>query len=492
MKKYLFFVFVLFISFIGVANAYYYPEDHGSIKIDDNYIRKDKDTINNDLVNGATYDEATNTLTLDNVSINILTVEDMGESFKLKLVGINTIKRINIIGDIYIDSNDKFYTTYLHIIGDGTLIIRRESNYEHAIDIWNGRLIIDSSVNVILDKEEGYNHDNLMIVTSTSKSISHAIHLDGRNAVEGTTDFFRDIDNTSHFYLTVTFDKIIDYTKIYEKDSKKYVVENYDGNEYKLYLKDIKTYTYNGKTYKYVDVLDFYHMYTLEELREEGYVETNDSYEVYEFHDAFLLEKYDSVGNRYYVDTNNNNKIFKYTGEVIIGGVNNYEHPFILADDTVALSSLERNAYKHYVNEDVFMSKFKTYNAVSGKDQKYIYGGEGISFRFDAPYSVFENGGKVYLDDEELTDFTSKEGSTIITLDGELLDTLSEGVHTLSIEYSDSRTSSVSFTVSEQETESESESKSKNPKTEDNLLLYLNLLIISIFVLMNINRKVKE
>ena len=99
-----------------------------------------------------------------------------------------------------------------------------------------------------------------------------------------------------------------------------------------------------------------------------------------------------------------------------------------------------------------------------------------------------------YLDDEELTDFTSKEGSTIITLDGELLDTLSEGVHTLSIEYSDSRTSSVSFTVSEQETEteSESESKSKNPKTKDNLLLYLNLLIISIFVLMNINRKVKE
>lgn len=491
MRKYLFFICVLFISFIGVVNAYYYPENHGSIKIDDNYIRKDKDTINNDLVNGATYDEATNTLTLDNVSINNLTVEDMGESFKLKLVGINTIKRIDIIGDIYVDSMDKFYTTYLHIIGDGTLIIRRESNYEHAIDIWNGRLIIDSSVNVILDKEEGYNHDNLMIVTSTSKSISHAIYLDGRDAVEGTSNLFRPIDITNHYYLTVTFDEKLDYTKIYEKNSKKYVVK-FAGEDYIVYSKNIKTYTYNGKTFNYVEELENYKTYTPSEFINEGYIETNDSYEVYEFHTAYLLEKYDSVGNRYYVDTNNNNKIFKYTGEVIIGGVNNYEHPFILADDTVDLSSLERNAYKHYVNEDVFMSKFKTYNAVSGKDQKYIYGGEGISFRFDAPYSVFENGGKVYLDDEELTDFTSKEGSTIITLDGELLDTLSEGVHTLSIKYSDSRTSSVSFTVSEQETETESESKSKNPKTKDNLLLYLSLLIISIFVLMNINRKVKE
>ena len=94
MWKNIYFLFVYYVFFIGIVSAYYYPEDHGSIKIDDNYIRKDKDTINNDLVNGATYDESTNTLTLDNVSINILTVEDMGESFKLKLVGINTIKKL--------------------------------------------------------------------------------------------------------------------------------------------------------------------------------------------------------------------------------------------------------------------------------------------------------------------------------------------------------------------------------------------------------------
>ncbi len=478
MKRRVIFLFVLIMGLfinLDAANASdYWPQSDATIKIDGEYIRKDRDTINNDAVTGVTYDEKSNTLIFDDVSINELRVEDMGESFKLKLIGVNTIKRIFIDGDIVSSNFDRINTTYLHIIGDGTLVIRRETGYNDAIEVFNGRLIIDSTVNVIIDKEEGFNNDPLIKVTSMSKSISHALYLEGREAVEGTTEFFRDI-NTGIAFATVRFDEKINYKKIYTKDSKKYVVEHYDGDEYKIYLSNIKEYSYNGKTFDYVDHMDDYDYYTLDELRNMGYVETTDSYDVYQFHVESLYEMFDSIGNWYYVDNNDN--VFKYTGEVIIS---DGEYPYVIPDNTVNASKLERKVYKHFINEDVFISKFKTYNAVEGKNQDYYRGSEDLVFRFDAPYSLFEDGGKVYVDDKEITEFTSKEGSTIITLDNEYLDSLSDGVHTLSLTYSDSRTSSVTFTVGD-----EPEEVISNPQTGDNIYLYISLLLFSLLILTN-------
>ena len=464
----------LFINLDTVSASDYWPQGDATIKIDGEYIRKDRDTINNDAVKGATYDKTTNTLIFDNVSINELRVEDMGESFKLKLIGVNTIKRIFVDGDIVSSNFDIINTTYLHIIGDGTLKIRREIGYNDAIEVWNGRLIIDNTVNVIIDKEEGFDNDPLIKVTSMSKSISHALYLEGREAIEGTTEFFRDI-NTGIAFATVRFDEKLNYKKIYTKDSKKYAVEHYDGDEYKIYLSNIKQYTYNGKTFNYVDLLDDYDYYTLDELRKEGYVENNDSYDVYQFHVEYLHEMFDSIGNWYYVDNNDN--VFKYTGEVIIF---NGEYPYVIPDNTVDASELERKVYKHFINEDVFISKFKTYNAVEGNNQEYIIGSEGLSFRFDAPYSVFSDSGKVFIDEEEITNYTSKKGSTIINLSGDYLDTLSLGEHVLSIEYNDGRTSSVLFTISKP-----TENTVTNPATGDNIMIYISLLLFSLFILKN-------
>ena len=477
MKKYLLFICLLFISFIGIVKADYYPIYDATINIDDNYIRDENSNINNNLVPGATYDEESNTLTLDNVSISKLTVQDMGESFKLKLIGINTIKRIYVRGDIYSSNQAFFHTTYLHIIGDGTLVIRREAGYKEAIEIWNGRLIIDNTVNVILDKEEDYNYDPLIKVTSLSKSISHAVYLEDRDSVSGNTEFFRDVNVTNTSFTTVIFDEKIDYVKIFEKDSKKYVVQA-DDEHFNVAKNEIKTITYNDKTIRYV--FDNQHLEhavsydSLEDIKEAGYVETNDSYDVYSFHVISLIDKYDSIGNKYWY-SNQDKTVFKDTGLVI---VENWEHPVVIPEDTITNKDLERKVYNHSVTEEVFMNKFKTYIALEGKNQKYILGGEGLSFRFDAPYSVFSDSGKVYLDGNLIDKYTSKEGSTIISLSGEYLDTLSLGEHTLSIEYSDGRTSSVLFTVSKPE-----ETTTNNPKTGDNILTYISLLVISLFIL---------
>ncbi len=217
------FICCLFCFSFGFINEVYasdyWPQSDATIKIDGEYIRKDRDTINNDAVKGATYDEKTNTLIFDDVSINELRVEDMGESFKLKLIGVNTIKRIFVDGDIVSSNFDKINTTYLHIIGDGTLVIRRETGYNDAIEVWNGRLIIDNTVNVIIDKEEGFNNDPLIKVTSMSKSISHALFLEGREPVEGTTQEFRNI-NTGIAFATVRFDEKINYKKYILKIQK--------------------------------------------------------------------------------------------------------------------------------------------------------------------------------------------------------------------------------------------------------------------------------
>ena len=74
---------------------------------------------------------------------------------------------------------------------------------------------------------------------------------------------------------------------------------------------------------------------------------------------------------------------------------------------------------------------------------------EGLTFRSSADLSGFQ---KVLVDDNELPEsvYTVSEGSTIVTLSAEYLDTLTAGEHTISI-VSDSGTAAGTFTVAEKE-----------------------------------------
>ena len=77
-------------------------------------------TVINDAVEGLTYDVSTNTLTMDNLDREslILTVNKMGDDFKIKLVGDNKIAMISAYGDDYGGS--------VTITGEGTLTIDTE------------------------------------------------------------------------------------------------------------------------------------------------------------------------------------------------------------------------------------------------------------------------------------------------------------------------------------------------------------------------------
>ena len=123
------------------------------------------------------------------------------------------------------------------------------------------------------------------------------------------------------------------------------------------------------------------------------------------------------------------------------------------------------------------------------------------TFEINADYSLFEDGGKVYVDDELVSsdNYTSKSGSTIITFTKEYMSSLSEGEHTLRVAFNNGGSATTKFTVakasiptentnitSEETTETNENATtetatttSNNPKTGDNITIWIGLMIVS-------------
>ena len=96
--------------------------------------------ISNESIPGASYDEATNTLTLNNYTGEFLNVNLMGNGFKLRLVGENELKGIVVWGFMYGGS--------LTITGDGKLTINHTNTPGIRMECESSAscLMIDSNV----------------------------------------------------------------------------------------------------------------------------------------------------------------------------------------------------------------------------------------------------------------------------------------------------------------------------------------------------------
>lgn len=116
------------------------------------------------------------------------------------------------------------------------------------------------------------------------------------------------------------------------------------------------------------------------------------------------------------------------------------------------------------INEDtVILMYVKKITYEINKDDEFV-------FRIDADYNLFDN--KVYVDDKLIDEnnYTSKSGSTIITLKQSYVDTLEDGEHTLKVEFSDGGVATSNFVVS---------SSIDNPQTSDNIAFYMHVGIVS-------------
>ena len=123
------------------------------------------------------------------------------------------------------------------------------------------------------------------------------------------------------------------------------------------------------------------------------------------------------------------------------------------------------------------------YKFTEGANQTYtINKSNNATFRINADYSLFEDGGKVYVDDIllDINNYISKSGSTVITLNDTYLKTLSIGEHILKVKFKDGKEVSTKFIIAN------SNNSFENPNTGDNVIVNLLMGVISILGLVGI------
>ena len=130
------------------------------------------------------------------------------------------------------------------------------------------------------------------------------------------------------------------------------------------------------------------------------------------------------------------------------------DNSFVMPDSDVSIKATFKPIEYKFMNEN-----------------NLIYQGEDLVFKVNGDYSLFE---KVYINDVKLdkNNYTSKEGSTIITLLKNYLNTLEAGTYNIKVSYITGVTATSKFIIKEK-------TNIENPNTGDNILIYGFLTFIS-------------
>ena len=145
---------------------------------------------------------------------------------------------------------------------------------------------------------------------------------------------------------------------------------------------------------------------------------------------------------------------------------------------STVINEIRDDYYTNYHYGVTFVcGTFQTYSFIDGQNQVYTIGkSHDLTFRVNADYSLFNE--QVYLDNElvDVSNYTSKSGSTIITFKDEFVNNLTVGNHNLKIKFADSGVAETQFTML-----LENNTKiTDNPKTGDNISVYVVMMIVSI------------
>lgn len=155
-----------------------------------------------------------------------------------------------------------------------------------------------------------------------------------------------------------------------------------------------------------------------------------------------------------------------------------YKLKRVLVNDTDRLSDMEGNklVISNITSDttvEVVVEEI-SYNVV--EQDSTVRKNNNAKFRIDADYNLFNN--NVFVDDVlvDSKNYTVEQGSTIITLDKEYINTLSVGTHTLKVTFSDGGEAITEFTVLEAITDG----NDSNPSTGDNIETYIITFVISL------------
>ena len=191
------------------------------------------------------------------------------------------------------------------------------------------------------------------------------------------------------------------------------------------------------------------------------------------------------IGNEYAIYLGNQNENY-YIVSSMDGKINSIVLTRVELEKLVSVIDFAENNTKKE-NENIVS---KQYEVIEGNDQIIEYGNDAI-FRINADYKLFTASGKAYVDDTELNtnQYSSREGSTIITLNSDYLNTLSKGEHTLKVAFVDGE-ASTKFTLKDSNKEIKNSTtndtktdfnitSTKNPKTGDDITMWICLMVVS-------------
>ena len=140
-------------------------------------------------------------------------------------------------------------------------------------------------------------------------------------------------------------------------------------------------------------------------------------------------------------------------GTIIEEGSHFYRARYTTDNDTT-------NYTTEYLDITV-LGEHRIYTVVEGDGQTYQLDEEtsDMVFKIDADYNLFERGGSIYIDEEQLDKqyYDSESGSTIISIHHDYLKTLEIGEHTFAVSFNDGGTATARFMIAEKEKEKENE-----------------------------------
>lgn len=125
--------------------------------------------------------------------------------------------------------------------------------------------------------------------------------------------------------------------------------------------------------------------------------------------------------------------------------------------------------YEKLVADAEEIKKNTSYKMLDFEEKYDISDAKEAVFRSSGTFALFK---ALYMDDQlvDPSNYTTKEGSTIVTLKPEYMATLSTGEHTLKMVYVNDLSAQANFTVVK--------TVKANPKTSDNIILYSVVLVV--------------
>ncbi len=255
MKKYLCFMFLLFVSFMGIVKADNGPSvEYGSLSFMEEpggnfFDIYELGSVDNNALNGVNYESTTNTLTIKDLKGSyLLLVDNMGEDFKLNAEGTNDFLAIYVSGEEY--------KTNITITGDGKLILNKEKNVDYEkpiLSINKSKIIFEDSVSLELYAVKDENDPDFP---------TFVIGCDGMSENDETCIVFNGSDSpeikriekvanhgTKSFWGFAILPEEIESFKIATKDDKKYAYTVDNDGKVTLYLNVLKEDTYSHKWY---------------------------------------------------------------------------------------------------------------------------------------------------------------------------------------------------------------------------------------------------